>query len=57
MNFVEWLESLTYAQCCALASQSGIQSWLSIHPDKLRGRLEENEAAKAVFEEIEYEPV
>ncbi len=51
MNFEEWLESLSYAQCCALASQVRVENWLSIPPDKLRGRLEKNEDAESVFEQ------
>lgn len=51
MNFEDWLESLSYAKCCALASQCGITSWLSIPPAKLRGRLLRSEKVKAVYDE------
>ncbi len=50
MNFEEALELLTYAQCCALASQSGIPKWLSIPPSELRKRLALNSEAKAIYE-------
>ncbi len=51
MNFEQWLESLSYAQCCALASQVRVENWLSIPTDKIRQRLARNEDAESVFEE------
>ncbi len=50
MNFEKWLESLSYAQCCALASQSRIADWMAIPPDKIRQRLVRNKDAEAIFE-------
>ena len=50
MNYIQWLDSLTYPQTRALACQCGFADWETAKVTDLFERLIETEAAKPIFE-------
>lgn len=52
MNYIQWLDSLTYPQTRALACQCGCEDWETAKVIDLFERLIETEAARPIFDRV-----